>query len=465
MSTKSALINPALNHETEREYVMVYASFILLLISCVNDDLASNVAKCLWLLSMAIVSTTNIGAALGIYVASVAIYSPIHYEGQGTLLQRPDNYALAIFFVSFFLNNLTKLSLKNTNYSGLTIALFLIYALGQSVFLGLLTIGRFAWFMRTFGLSMVIYVMIACSPVSKKEIESFFEVIIILGIYMVLISLMEWLRLFEFLIPPWIGNPRLNWRLGEGRSGGLLLQPEYNGLTLGLISCVALGSGIAKGILQRILKYGAALFCLVGVLLTYSRGAWISAASAFLLLQFRQIDARWRVLKRIGIISLATLAVLLLVIFPSKMMKQRASDADTVYFRLNLWAAGLSMVADRPLFGHGFGQFEEEISKYHSAVGSLPDTPVSSVAHNIFLSVLIEHGVIGFCLYVLINIQIYRKAMNSIPLLWPKSGRIWVTGFMLVYFLNGQFVHLQEATSNLLVYGTMGLLSGLANRT
>jgi len=222
------------------------------------------------------------------------------------------------------------------------------------------------------------------------------------------------------------------------------------------------GSSYLESTGKQLRKYMAAGFCLVGVFFTYTRAAWVAVGLAFFLLQFGPFTTFWEKIRRFAVITAGlSLVSIFILLPPTETARRRSLDEGTIYFRINLWATGLKMAAAKPLLGHGFGAFGTEAEEYQVEVSSIPSTPTSVVVHNILLSVLIEYGCLGLFLYMLINLQIYLKAKHAGRLIWQRKGILWVVAFMLVYFFNGQFVHLQEATSNILFYGTLGLISGL----
>jgi O-antigen ligase len=93
--------------------------------------------------------------------------------------------------------------------------------------------------------------------------------------------------------------------------------------------------------------------------------------------------------------------------------------------RLNYWAASVGMFVDAPLFGKGPGAFRQNLLQ--------PDNPLRAEthkhAHNEYLTLLSQHGVVGLILFLLLVYQIYRQAGRHDP--WLKG----VVRFGLVIFL------------------------------
>ena len=108
------------NRQDNYGHIVMYLSLVLLLISCVDDNFAGSVSKIVWLVSFVAISIINVGAALGVYIASAAIYSVRHYDGIGSVFQRPDNIALGRKKISGAINK-TAITMKravNTEASG-----------------------------------------------------------------------------------------------------------------------------------------------------------------------------------------------------------------------------------------------------------------------------------------------------------------------------------------------------------
>lgn len=76
--------------------------------------------------------------------------------------------------------------------------------------------------------------------------------------------------------------------------------------------------------------------------------------------------------------------------------------------RLKLWKAGLDAVAQAPIVGYGPGGFIRAITP---RLGS-----ASQVAHNSFISVLVEEGIVGFLLFMAMFLIVLRAVLRLPPL-------------------------------------------------
>jgi O-antigen ligase len=452
---------------------MTSVCLILLLLSAAAEGIVGNVAKLMWLLSLVPLTVMNPGAGLGIYVASAAIYSAPYVYGMagqssrfGSLFERPDNFALGGTLLFWMLCFRRRLLWRSWGLAVL-ISMFLLITFAHATILGLMTRTNFAVFMRMFGFPLILFLLIVGSPVSGGYMRAFFATVMTLTVYLAAISVLEGIDLRALIIPTWVTDPQLNETIGTNRSGGTFLQSEWNGFALCLGFCIMVGLLLMDNRRYGFLKYAAVLLCLAAIYFTFTRAAWLATAAASLLLLLRSPQPRDRLhLKRIFSIAVIGIALFVLILFPGGTAKKRTADTDTVYFRINLWMAGVQMAMNRPILGHGFGQFKEGVVDYHEDTSLVPFANLPEegmVAHNTMLNILVEQGGLGLLLYLMIFIQIYLRARRASIALSPKAGQIWVTAFTLVYIINTQFIVAYEPTTNFIYYGAMGLLIGTEN--
>ena len=155
-------------------------------------------------------------------------------------------------------------------------------------------------------------------------------------------------------------------------------------------------------------KYGLfSLLLLTGLVLTQTRGAWISF---FLSLSFMWLLARKKSIARsrkrlFGILFLLLLSVMITVlIFPNiftlishRVEQVKYFEIGTIQLRLILWEAAIRAFISHPINGIGLGQFAV-FSADFSAIGasSIFKENVGGLSeHNITLSYLSETGIIG----------------------------------------------------------------------
>jgi len=208
------------------------------------------------------------------------------------------------------------------------------------------------------------------------------------------------------------------------------------GALLGYGLIVTLALGLALRGRWRIALLAAAVFLLLPLGLTLSRGAWIATAGAVLVLL---VIASWRIAT--ALIGTAALAVAVLVLGPSGddpsagTLDQRltsivssGSEPDrSVKDRYALWHAATAIWADHPVVGVGLKDFAEYRDSYASvslSAGSDVGDPTSGVsrepllsAHNQYLMVLSEQGTVGILAFGALLVTLGIGALRRRPTL------------------------------------------------
>ncbi len=178
-------------------------------------------------------------------------------------------------------------------------------------------------------------------------------------------------------------------------------DPNDFGLLLALSLPMALRLGFGTRGWRRWLCYGAAAVVIAAILLTASRTALIAAFAAFAF-----VAGTWResaLFPRIA--SLALFAYLLLSLFsfaPAPSRDRLATipqevTQGSINSRKQIWKSGARVWLEHPLLGVGAGAYPEAV---RPQLGT-PSVPGARyVAHNTFLSVLVEGGGIGFAVWM-----------------------------------------------------------------
>ncbi|MBI3976390.1 MAG: O-antigen ligase family protein [Armatimonadetes bacterium] len=173
----------------------------------------------------------------------------------------------------------------------------------------------------------------------------------------------------------------------------------YNavGTTLAAGLPVLLGLGVRAEGRARIVLAAAAALALIGLALTFARGAWLGGAMGLLLFilmlprqALRPVLLLLAAVAAVGVLGLANAAGAL---------GQRAeslSDPTAVQDRVAMWRASLAMVRDRPLLGSGLNTFGLVYPDYRLPEDPAPGQPF---AHNILLNMAAEGGLLGLATF------------------------------------------------------------------
>lgn len=222
------------------------------------------------------------------------------------------------------------------------------------------------------------------------------------GVFLLLALFATGMNLLDFIQPRFSNVP--------GRAAGLYVNPNVAGYALALLMLCGMDSVSAR------LRWLFVLVCGVGVLVTFSRSAWIMWGVTMVWLGWRDRahGAKWK----FALMTLSTLAGIgiLLALFtgqlgewlsgtsfaryldPNTLARMGVGSSslagDSAATRTDLIWFSLQQAAQRPLFGHGSGHVYE---------WAFPVGP-----HNMYLRFLVEGGVCGLAFYLALLAVLWR---------------------------------------------------------
>ncbi len=169
----------------------------------------------------------------------------------------------------------------------------------------------------------------------------------------------------------------------------------------------------------RLLNYGFLPVAFLGIALSGTRTASVGAAVG--LLYGLATLTHLRLLTRIAVVTLlaAALLVLLPIVQPlASFQRLSTTESEVTQGDLNgrtaQWRQGMSAFMEHPLFGVGTDMYR--------SVNTL-----GKVAHNSYLSVLVEEGLVGLVLFATILWMVVRHAWR-LPA-WDRN--FWLTVFLV----------------------------------
>jgi O-antigen ligase len=193
---------------------------------------------------------------------------------------------------------------------------------------------------------------------------------------------------------------------------------------------------------------------LVAIGLTGSRGGMIATVCALLIVPVSMTKLTpGRLATAVAMLALS--GALAVAYVPDKVVARLAStqtDVEDLRFggRFKLWVAGLQAFTQKPMLGYGTSGF---IPAIYPILGSK-----SQVAHNSYLSVLVEQGIIGFAFYMWMLIAVWRAvrrlprgdrrfafvllctlALAMAPLTWEDRKPVWFILAALVGLAHSYF--------------------------
>jgi len=260
------------------------------------------------------------------------------------------------------------------------------------------------------------------------------------------------------------------------RAYGTFAQPNPFGGYMGLAFCLAYGllAGEGGDLRMRIVALGGTVLAGLGLLLSLSRGAWLGALSAFVIMNLLW---RWR---RTAVFLLLALAVGLgLASMASQgllppFVLERLTDFLTylpptdvrgmiptpeiwaLIERLAHWQAAWEMFADHPWLGVGIGNYAAAYPAY-----ALPgwEDPLGH-AHNYYLNILAEAGLGGLAAYLVLVASFFWLAWRS----WAATKGFWraavvgILGLLVAFSVHNLFDNLYVQGLNI----HLGIILGMA---
>jgi O-antigen ligase len=205
-------------------------------------------------------------------------------------------------------------------------------------------------------------------------------------------------------------------------------NPNDLGLTLALGVPMAWQLFLNRRGTIRILAATYLPLAALAILLTASRGAFVAliVASSIVPLTLRGRSFRSVILMVALLLVTVELATLIVPQYNWDRVLSTAEEArsGTMSRRTDIWSAGLQIFRENPLLGVGAGAFG-------AAIGPFIENQTS--AHNAYIAVLVEQGVIGFfvfagllaaCVHCVYHLpQPDRKV-------WAVLGLAWLVGVM-----------------------------------
>jgi O-antigen ligase len=261
----------------------------------------------------------------------------------------------------------------------------------------------------------------------------------------------------------------------EGRLAGGIADP--NELAAILVPAMAFASfalAAMRGTLVRLALVTAMVVFSIALFLTESRGGLIGLAVTFVVALILAGPMRPQALVVILIVSALGISYYTLVAPPESLERVTEFSAGSGTGRTDLWSVAGEIIGDHPLVGVGVGNFQVVEPFYAAGTLNLPnvafvvDTP--KVAHNTYLEVFAELGLIGLLMFGAILVASLVLALRAIPEfgrrreyqteLFARGYFVGVCGLLAAFvFISGQY----EKQLWLLV-GATAALSSVARR-
>jgi len=324
-----------------------------------------------------------------------------------------------------------------------------------------------------FGLPVVLYWLARQSQLDQRHLRLLFGFFALFGVYLAGTAIAEKLQLWSLVYPRYIASPAHAEFFGRAR--GPFLNPVGCGLylTCGLVS--TLFAWPRYGQFGRAAVLSAAALIVLGIYCTLTRSVWLGMGLGVVLILALGVPKNWRlplfVSLAIGATGLAAIKGSSLASFKRDKDVSVHDMSESAKLRPILATVAWRMFQDRPLWGHGFGQYKhEDMNYWRDTTSNLPlEKAKPYVQHNVFLALLTETGLIGLTLYLTLLGLWTRDAWR----LWSCSSRGLVerqVGLLALVVLashatNGMFHDVSIIPmSNMLLFLIAGVCQGVAGR-
>jgi O-antigen ligase len=171
------------------------------------------------------------------------------------------------------------------------------------------------------------------------------------------------------------------------------------------------------------------------ILLTASRGATLATVVALTIVPLTQARLGGR--QRVALVMTVILLIAGLLFFVPGTSWERLATVPTEFEqgtftgRTIIWKAGWEIFRAHPFVGIGANAFRVMVSRELAEPIRMGEADPAPPAHNTFLSVLVEQGVLGFAVFcgMLGALAVSLRGMPPFPQrLWIVSLAVWVVG-------------------------------------
>jgi O-antigen ligase len=249
-------------------------------------------------------------------------------------------------------------------------------------------------------LPFLLFLVAPVAFATRRQRNILLGTLVAVGGYLAITAVLERLKLWNLVVPSYISDPALGTHFGRAR--GPFVEAGATGLAR--YAC-ALGAAMALVLWRqpraRLCAGAVLMLAPVGVLLTVTRAVWLAAIVATAVVVITTPGLR-RLLVPIAIAGTATVFIAFALIpGVARQAEDRQSDKSSVYERENTTAAGLRMIADRPLIGFGWDRGNDNIEPYFRLDPNIPLSGQRAGFHNRYLQYGVSLGLLGLGLWSL----------------------------------------------------------------
>jgi putative inorganic carbon (HCO3(-)) transporter len=236
----------------------------------------------------------------------------------------------------------------------------------------------------------------------------------------------------------------LGWDDHLYRMFSTLLDPNFAAATFSLICLLALSYLFSRKRIFDRSFFGAAvlfLFSFIALLLTYSRGGFLTFAAGCMVL-FVLLK------KRVYLFCFLTLLLLGIFLLPKNLHSAGVElwRTASIFARTEAAQQALHIFADHPILGVGFDSFRYAQKHYHYAAGNNWEVSHSGGGtDNSLVFVLATAGLVGFISYLYLWSTILMRSYSAYKIgtvmTWDKTLTLVILSSIGALFVNSFFIN------------------------
>lgn len=268
-----------------------------------------------------------------------------------------------------------------------------------------------------------------------------------LGIYLALTAVAETRGYSGLVFPRFIINPEFEEFLGRGR--GPFLNPVSNGIFMVIGLCCLWMWFPSSSLRRKIFILAVAGLMCIGVYCTFTRSVWAGLVLTAAIVVFMPAPQAY---KGALMVLAAVIAIAFLPAMGDKLISFKRDKnvsiedmENSARLRPMFLTVATRMMADRPFWGVGFGQYARE--KYPYLQDPTSTEPLSMtrgfMQHNIFLAYVTETGLLGFGALVTMLTMFLRSAWRTYRDLrhsfWKRQFALLLIAMLANHCVNGMF--------------------------
>jgi len=312
------------------------------------------------------------------------------------------------FFSAFFIIK-SLITKKPFSTDRLTLVFFAIFLVASVISIGN-SVSYNVSFQGIIKLLKYILIFLICSEeIKDKKHISRIIIAICSGVCLASIDAL-WQMVFGY---DFIRHNAMQFAIGLPRPTAAFPNPNVFGIYMTALTPLIFGLTFFyfKG-KTKLLMFFVSVLGLLGVYLTLSRGAGLGIYLAILFLSIAKKKK-----------LLTSILVVILIIFPFVMPKKIKQWAKEINYnplvfmcnreRVSIYNNTINMIKHHPFIGVGVNTFSRNYGKYKlESAEKYSHTPDTIYAHNIYLQMAGEIGLLGLAAFLLFLFQVFRRVLN-----------------------------------------------------